>query len=232
MDNTYRILLAEDEPKLSQVIQDELSRQGYHTDVAYDGLIAEKMFKQHNYSLIILDINLPYKNGLALCKEFRAVNKNIPIIMLTALGEIQDKMDAFNLGADDYVVKPFHFDELFARIKVFLKRADATSEPGEKIIVADLEIDMENKTVTRGGKNINLTAKEFALLVLLCRNKGKVIAKQDILEKVWDLSFDTGTNTIEVYISFLRNKIDKPFEAKLIHTKPGFGYYVRETPLT
>ena len=190
------------------------------------------MFKQHNYSLIILDINLPYKNGLALCKEFRGVNKNIPIIMLTALGEIQDKMDAFNLGADDYVVKPFHFDELFARIKVFLKRADATSEPGERITVADLEIDMENKTVTRGGKNINLTAKEFALLVLLCRNKGKVIAKQDILEKVWDLSFDTGTNTIEVYISFLRNKIDKPFEAKLIHTKPGFGYYVRETPLS
>jgi len=232
MDNTYRILLAEDEPKLSQVIQDELSRQGYHTDVAYDGLIADKMFRQHNYSLIILDINLPYKNGLALCKEFRSVNKNIPIIMLTALGEIQDKMDAFNLGADDYVVKPFHFDELFARIKVFLKRADATSEPGEKITVADLEIDMENKTVTREGKNINLTAKEFALLVLLCRNKGKVIAKQDILEKVWDLSFDTGTNTIEVYISFLRNKIDKPFEAKLIHTKPGFGYYVRETPLS
>ena len=232
MDNTYRILLAEDEPKLSQVIQDELSRQGYHTDVAYDGLIAEKMFKQHNYSLIILDINLPYKNGLALCKEFRGVNKNIPIIMLTALGETQDKMDAFNLGVDDYVVKPFHFDELFARIKVFLKRADATSEPGERITVADLEIDMENKTVTRGGKNINLTAKEFALLVLLCRNKGKVIAKQDILEKVWDLSFDTGTNTIEVYISFLRNKIDKPFEAKLIHTKPGFGYYVRETPLS
>lgn len=232
MDNTYRILLAEDEPKLSQVIQDELSRQGYHTDVAYDGLIAEKMFKQHNYSLIILDINLPYKNGLALCKEFRGINKNIPIIMLTALGEIQDKMDAFNLGADDYVVKPFHFDELFARIKVFLKRADATSEPGERVTVADLEIDMENKTVTRGGKNINLTAKEFALLVLLCRNKGKVIAKQDILEKVWDLSFDTGTNTIEVYISFLRNKIDKPFEAKLIHTKPGFGYYVRETPLS
>ncbi len=232
MENTYRILLAEDEPKLSQVMQDELARQGYHADVAYDGLIAEKMFRQHNYSLVILDINLPYKNGLALCKEFRALNKNIPIIMLTALGELQDKMDAFNLGADDYIVKPFHFDELFARIKVFLKRADAASEPAEKVSVADLEIDMENKTVTRGGKNINLTAKEFALLVLLCKNKGKVIAKQDILEKVWDLSFDTGTNTIEVYISFLRNKVDKPFETKLIHTKPGFGYYVRETSLS
>jgi len=231
MENMYRILLAEDEPKLSQVVQDELNRKGYHTDVAYDGAIAEKLFKQHNYSLILLDINLPYKNGLALCKEFREQNNNVPIIMLTALGEIQDKVDAFNLGADDYIVKPFHFDELFARIKVFLKRADTAAEFKEKIVVADLEIDMENKMVSRAGKNINLTAKEFALLVLLSSNKGKVISKQDILEKVWDLSFDTGTNTIEVYISFIRNKIDKPFDNKLIHTKPGFGYYVRETPL-
>jgi two-component system copper resistance phosphate regulon response regulator CusR len=232
MENTYRILLAEDEPKLSQVIQDELTRQGYQADVAYDGLIAEKLFKQHAYSLVLLDINLPYKNGLALCREFREINKNVPIIMLTALGEINDKIDAFNLGADDYIVKPFHFDELSARIKVFIKRADSTQETGEKITVADMEIDMSNKTVNRSGKNINLTAKEFALLVLLSRNKGKVISKHDILEKVWDLSFDTGTNTIEVYISFLRNKIDKPFETKLIHTKPGFGYYVREAPLT
>jgi DNA-binding response OmpR family regulator len=232
MENTYRILLAEDEPKLSQVVQEELTRQGYQTDVAYDGLLAEKMFKQHGYSLVLLDINLPYKNGFSLCKEFREHNKSVPIIMLTALGEIQDKIDAFNLGADDYIVKPFHFDELFARIKVFLKRTDIAAETtDEKIKVADLEIDMGNKTVVRGDKMINLTAKEFSLLVLLCRNKGKVISKHEILEKVWELSFDTGTNTIEVYISFLRNKIDKPFETKLIHTKPGFGYYVRETPL-
>ncbi len=232
MENTYRILLAEDEPKLSQVIQEELIGQGYQTDVAYDGIVAEKLFKQHSYSLALLDINLPYKNGMALCKEFRDINKNIPIIMLTALGEIQDKLDAFTLGADDYIVKPFHFDELFARIKVFLKRADNVQDTAEKIIIGDLEIDFNNKSVHRNGKNINLTAKEFGLLVLLCRNKGKVISKQEILEKVWDLSFDTGTNTIEVYISFLRNKIDKPFETKLIHTKPGFGYYVREAPLS
>jgi len=229
MENSYRILLAEDEPKLSQVVQEELTRQGYITDVAYDGSIAEKMFKQHSYSLVLLDINLPYKNGLALCKEFREINSKVPIIMLTALGELKDKMDAFNLGADDYIVKPFEFDELSARIKVFLKRAENTAPATDKIIVADMEIDMENKTVSRSGKNINLTAKEFALLVLLSKNKGKVISKTDILEKVWDLSFDTGTNTIEVYISFLRNKIDKPYETKLIHTKPGFGYYVRET---
>src|SRR6476469_5896660 len=232
MENAHRILLAEDEPKLSQVIQEELTRKGYTTDVAYDGQVAEKLFSENTYALILLDINLPYKNGLALCKEFRAKNANIPIIMLTALGEIQDKVDAFNLGADDYMVKPFHFDELFARIKVFLKRAETATEINDKILVADLEIDMNKKTVTRSGKNINLTAKEFALLVLLCRNTGKVISKQVILEKVWELSFDTGTNTIEVYISFLRNKIDKPFDNKLIHTKPGFGYYVREAPLS
>lgn len=223
-----RILLAEDEPKLGQIIQEELTRQGYQTDVAYDGLVAEKLFQQHNYSLVLLDVNLPYKNGLALCKEFREAKKSIPIIMLTALGEIQDKMDAFNLGADDYIVKPFHFNELFARIKVFIKRSDANQELGEKVVVADLEIDLLNKTVNRGVKSISLTAKEFALLALLAKSKGKVLPKTEILEKVWGLSFDTGTNTIEVYISFLRNKIDKPFPTKLIHTKPGFGYFLKE----
>lgn len=228
MEINNRILLAEDEPKLGQVIQDELNRQGYVTDVAYDGLVAEKLFKQHNYALILLDVNLPYKNGLALCKEFREAKKNIPIIMLTALGEIQDKMDAFNLGADDYIVKPFHFNELFARIKVFLKRTDPANELGEKISVADLEINLLEKTVTKANQIINLTAKEFALLTLLARSKGKIISKQEILEKVWGLSFDTGTNTIEVYISFLRNKLDKPFANKLIHTKPGFGYFLKE----
>jgi two-component system, OmpR family, copper resistance phosphate regulon response regulator CusR len=228
MENNHRILLAEDEPKLGQIIQEELTRQGYHTDVAFDGLIAEKLFQQHTYSLVLLDVNLPYKNGLALCKEFREAKKNIPIIMLTALGEISDKIDAFNLGADDYIVKPFHFNELFARIKVFLKRTDSANETAEKIVVGDLEIDLLDKTVTKGTKVINLTAKEFALLALLARSNGKVISKQEILEKVWGLSFDTGTNTIEVYISFLRNKIDKPFETKLIHTKPGFGYFLKE----
>ncbi len=228
MENNLRILLAEDEPKLGQIVQEELTREGYQTDVAYDGLVAEKLFKEHHYSLVLLDINLPYKNGLALCKEFREAKKGIPIIMLTALGEINDKMDAFNLGADDYIVKPFHFNELFARIKVFLKRSDPSAEQGEKMSVSNLEIDLLNKTVIRGNTNINLTAKEFALLALLAKSKGKVISKQDILEKVWGINFDTGTNTIEVYISFLRNKIDKPFDVKLIHTKPGFGYFLKE----
>ncbi len=225
MQSIHRILLAEDEPKLGQVVKHELIRQGYETDVAIDGISAEKLFKQHTYSLILLDINLPGKNGIDLCKAFRIENKDVPIIMLTALDQIQDKVNAFELGADDYIVKPFHFDELFARIKVFLKRAEIVFE---KIYIADLEIDMGNKSVSRDGKNIILTSKEFKLLVLLAKAKGRIISKQEILEKVWDLSFDTGTNTIEVYISFLRNKIDKPFENKLIHTKQGFGYFIKE----
>jgi two-component system copper resistance phosphate regulon response regulator CusR len=227
MSSLYKILLVEDEPKLSQVIQEELINQGYDTDIAYDGMVAEKLFKQHQYALVLLDINIPYKNGLALCKEFRAVNKKVPIIMLTAFGEINDKVHAFALGADDYLVKPFHFTELFARIKVFLKRVESIAEEPEKIVIDDVVINFGNKSVTRNGQIIPLTAKEFALLILLAKNRGKVISKQEILSKVWDLSFDTGTNTIEVYISFLRNKLDKNFDEKLIHTKPGFGYYIK-----
>ena len=226
MEISHRILLIEDEPKLGKVILEELRGQGYQVDLASDGLMAESFFKQNNYALVLMDINIPHKSGFELCKEFRAIKKSIPIIMLSAMGEINDKMEAFKLGADDYMVKPFHFDELFARLKVFLKRADLKDED-VKIVVDDLEIDFRNKTAVRAGVTVNLTAKEFTLLVLLARNRGKVISKQEILEKVWDLSFDTGTNTIEVYISFLRNKLDKPFETKLIHTKPGFGYYIK-----
>jgi two-component system copper resistance phosphate regulon response regulator CusR len=226
MEVKHRILLVEDEVKLGKVICDELVRSGYETDHAVDGLEALKMFEQHTYSLVLLDINLPYKSGYVLCREFRDQNKKVPIIMLTAAGEIHDKVEAFNMGADDYIVKPFHFVELFARVKVFLKRSEAPAV-SDKIVVEDMEINFLNKSVTRSGVNINLTAKEFTLLVLLARNTDRVISKQEILEKVWELSFDTGTNTIEVYISFLRNKIDKPFEQKLIHTKPGFGYYIK-----
>ena len=226
MENPHSILLVEDEAKLGPIIRDELRRQGYLVDLAIDGKEAEEAFQNKLYSIVLLDVNLPYKSGLELCKEFRAANKTIPIIMLTAIGQIQDKVEAFDLGADDYLVKPFHFEELFVRVKALLKRTDKGHED-EKIIVGDLTIDMKNKSVVRAGMNINLTAKEFTLLTLLARNRERVISKQEILEKVWDLTFDTGTNTIEVYISFLRNKIDKPFEQKLIHTKPGFGYYIK-----
>lgn len=222
----HRILLVEDEAKLSKIIREELTANGYDTDIAADGLEASKLFNQHAYALVLLDINLPYKNGFVLCREFRERNKKVPIIMLSAAGEIHDKVEAFNIGADDYIVKPFHFVELFARVKVFLKRSELPMHM-DKIAVEDMEINCLNKSVTRAGVNIPLTAKEFTLLTLLAKNRDRVISKQEILEKVWDLSFDTGTNTIEVYISFLRNKIDKPFAHKLIYTKPGFGYYIK-----
>ena len=227
-DNDVHILLVEDEPKIARALQDQLQEKGFTVDLAYDGQAAEKMFFQNGYSLVILDINLPLKNGLELCAQFRKKNKNIPIIMLTALGEIQDKLEAFDLGADDYLVKPFNFNELLARIRVFVKRTDVSDLFFEVLKVADLEIDTAQKSVSRSGKKIQLSAKEYLLLELLTKSKGRVVSKQEIAEKVWDLNFDTGTNTIEVYINFLRNKIDKPFEQKLIHTKPGFGYYVKE----
>lgn len=226
--NDLHILLVEDEPKIAKALQEQLQEREFVVDVAYDGQVAEKLFFQKNYSLIILDINLPVKNGLELCKIFREKNKNIPIIMLTAFGEIRDKLEAFELGADDYLVKPFHFNELLARIKVFVKRMDVNDFYAEVIRLADLEIDIPHKTVTRAGHKIQLSAKEYLLLELLAKARGRVVSKQEIAEKVWDLNFDTGTNTIEVYINFIRNKIDKPFDNKLIHTKPSFGYYLKD----
>lgn len=226
MEKKYRILLAEDEAKLATAIKEELTRVGYDVDVAKDGESAERLFQENNYSLALLDIKMPGKSGIELCRIFRKSSVRLPIVMLTAMGEIHDKVEAFDVGADDYLVKPFHFDELFARLKVLFKRTDITDKE-EKLVYEDLEIDFKQKSVSRSGITINLTSKEFTLLTLLARTPERVISKQEILEKVWDLSFDTGTNTIEVYISFLRNKIDKPFDKKLIHTKPGFGYYIK-----
>ncbi len=226
MSNDKQILVVEDDPKLGPLIQNELIENGFQATLAKDGREAVARFGQGNYSIVILDINLPYINGWDLCKHFRGINKSIPIIMLTALGELQDKMDAFEKGADDYLVKPFHFTELLARIKVFLKRNEINANPVVKLKIGDLEMDITEKKVTREGIPISLTVKEFALLELLMRNEGKVISKSEIAEKVWNINFDTGTNTIEVYINFLRNKIDKPFKKAMIQTKTGFGYFI------
>jgi two-component system, OmpR family, copper resistance phosphate regulon response regulator CusR len=227
MEKQIKILLVEDEIKLAELIKKQLEANGFEVDIANDGLQAEKLFTTNTYQVALLDISLPVKSGFELCVAFREKNSKLAIIMLTAFGEVQDKVDAFAKGADDYLVKPFHFDELIARIKVCLKRTDGETAHLDSISVEDLTIDNRRKTVFRAGQEIPLTTKEFALLSLLVMNRGTVISKQEILEKVWDLNFDTGTNTIEVYISFLRNKIDKPFEQKLIQTKSGFGYYIK-----
>lgn len=229
MESSQKILIAEDQVKLTETLREELAREGYDVDIAHDGRMAELLFKQHKFDLVLLDINLPYKNGYELCQIFRGIDTKVPIIMLTAMGELDDKMEAFTKGADDYIVKPFHVKELLARIHVFLKRRGAESvKENEKIVVGDLIIDIDSKSVTRAGTPINLTSREFALLEALVRNNGKVLSKAQLSELVWGIDFDTGTNTVEVYVSFLRNKIDKPFEHKYIQTKQGFGYYFKE----
>lgn len=225
-----RVLVVEDEPKVANAIQKGLEENGLVAEVAYDGLMGKKMVLNKEFDLVILDINLPHLNGYELCSEIRRHNPKIPVIMLTALGAMEDKIHAFDTGADDYIVKPFDFRELLARVQVFLKRS-SSGEPAQKsskLRVADLEIDDNSKTVTRAGQQIELTAKEFALLLYLVRNKGRVVSRADIAEKIWDITFDTGTNVIDVYVNFLRKKVDKNFPTKLIHTRPGMGYIVKE----
>ncbi|RPD38201.1 response regulator transcription factor [Chitinophaga barathri] len=225
-----RILIVEDEVKVANAVKMGLEENGFEVDVAYDGRIGKGLAASQDYDLVILDLNLPHHNGYEICEVIRRRNSKVPVIMLTALGGMDDKMQAFELGADDYLVKPFDFRELLARIRVFLKRAgaDVSATQRYKLIIADLEIDRERKEVSRAGKKIPLTAKEFQLLELLALHKGKVISKLSIAEKVWNIDFDTGTNVIEVYMNFLRKKIDKDFELKLLHTKTGMGYYISE----
>ena len=227
MTSIAKILLIEDEPKLGSSIQKELSEQGYELEWAYDGRTAESLFRTARFDLLLVDINLPHLNGLELCRRFRQTNADVPIIMITALGELGDKMEAFQSGADDYLVKPFHLTELLARVKVFLKRGQIDRYYEDQLQVGDLVLDFATKSVRRAEQPVTLSAKEFALLALLARSRGRVVSKQEIAEKVWDLDLGPNTNTIEVYINFLRNKIDKPFSQKLIHTKPGFGYFLK-----
>jgi DNA-binding response OmpR family regulator len=222
------VLLVEDDPRLGKTIRSELERNDFIVHHAFDGDIAKRLFAHEPIEIVLLDINVPYVNGFELCKIFRSLNPGVPIIMLTALGELDDKMNAFTAGADDYMVKPFNITELMARMKVFIKRRSLNESYKEVLEAGDLVINILEKEVIRAGVPINLTAKEFKLLELLVRNKGKVFSKTELAEKVWGLSYDTGTNTIEVYINFLRNKIDKPFKDKLIYTKTGFGYYIKQ----
>lgn len=229
MDKT-RILIIEDEAKVAKAIQQGLQENNLQADVAYDGLMGKKMALSGQYQLIILDLNLPQLNGYEVCREIRQHNSRIPVIMLTALGAMEDKIQAFDTGADDYMVKPFDFRELLARVQVFLKRSASNPQGNQQVLkVADLEIDDQSKTVKRAGQQIELTAKEFALLIYLMRNKGRVVSRADIAEKIWDITFDTGTNVIDVYVNFLRKKIDKGFEPKLIHTRQGMGYVLKES---
>jgi DNA-binding response OmpR family regulator len=197
--------------------------------VAYDGNIGHKLYTANDYNLVILDINLPGMNGYELCKIIRAGNPGIPIIMLTAMSTLNDKVEGYDAGADDYLVKPFEFKELLLKIRVLLKRTMQQNIPvGNVLKAADLEMNLDSKEVKRDGVPINLTAKEFQLLEYLMRNKNRVVSRADIAINVWDIDFDTNTNVIDVYINYVRNKVDKNFPKKLIQTQVGMGYILKE----
>ncbi|GAB3810918.1 response regulator transcription factor [Pontibacter rugosus] len=221
-----KILLVEDEPKVASFIKKGLEEQAYEVDQAYDGLLGVKAL-QNEYDLILLDIILPNMNGLDACREIRKHKQHVAILMLTALGTTDDKIIGLDAGADDYLTKPFEFKELLARLRA-LSRRSTDNNNGDRIGIADLELDLSKKTVTRAGKLISLTAREFSLLYYLLRNQGRVVSRVDITEQVWETSFDTGSNVIDVYINFLRKKIDKEHSNKLIHTLVGMGYVLKE----
>lgn len=219
------ILIVEDEQRLAEVLKMQLEEYDYKADIANDGYIGRHLIENNKYDLVILDINLPLMNGYDLCEEIRKNDKQLPIIMLTAYGTPENKLAGFDVGADDYIVKPFDFRELLARVNVFIRRSGPGVPETEKIRMADLEMDLNTKTVTRGNKRIELTAKESLLLETFLKNRDKLLSREFIIEKVWGIEFDPSTNIIDVYVNYLRKKIDKNFSPKLIHTKFGFGFY-------
>jgi len=223
-----KILIIEDDQRVAELIQRGLNEFGYQTLIAYDGYLGRKLALQGDIDLILMDIIIPKINGLDLCKELRLQLPDLPIIMLTALGTTDDKVEGFDAGADDYLVKPFEIRELIARIKAVMKRKTANSANRSFVLrYADLEMNLHTKEVKRGTVEIQLTPKEFKLLEYMLLNPERVLSRTEISEKVWDTHFDTGTNFIDVYINYLRKKIDKDFDKKLIHTKSGMGFILK-----
>lgn len=220
-----RILVVEDEKKIAAFIKRGLKEEGYAVDIAADGEEGYRLICENDYDVILLDLMLPKLDGLSLCRQVRQDGVQTPIIMLTAKSAVPDKVTGLDAGANDYITKPFAFEELLARIRVLLRTA---GHPPTRLQVADLTLDLLTHTVTRAGKEIPLSAKEFALLEYLMRNAGTVVTRTMIYEHVWDIDFDTSTNVIDVYINYLRNKIDAGHEKKLIHTVRGRGYMLKD----
>lgn len=223
-----KILVVEDELKTLQAIQQGLVEHFYEVDIAYDGLIAKQLAMRNSYNCIITDIIMPGLNGWMLVQELRQQGIQTPILLLSALGESEDKISGFDAGADQYLVKPFQFAELLSRVRALTKRGTETLITNDILKFADLEVNLDTKRISRTGQNIDLTALEFRLLEYFLRNQGRVLSKNQIAENVWDVNFDKGTNYIEVYINYLRKKIDKNFDKKLIHTVFGMGYVLKE----
>ena len=221
-----RILIVEDEKKIADFIKRGLREEGYSADVAHDGEEGDFMAGTNDYDLIILDIMLPKIDGITLCKRFRQQRITVPVIMLTAKDTIKDKVAGLDSGADDYLTKPFAFEELLARVRALLRKKDG--QASTKLQVADLTLDLLTHKAARGDEDIVLTTKEYALLEYFMRNAGSVVTRTMLSEHVWDINFDTTTNVIDVYINYLRKKIDQGHKKKLIHTVRGRGYTLKE----
>lgn len=221
-----KILVIEDEPGVASFIKRGLGEQSFIVDIAYDGQSGRQLALQNEYDIILLDVVLPHINGLQLCKAIRA-HSNVPVLMLTALSTTDDIVTGLDTGADDYLTKPFKFQELLARIRALARRKNDVN-PETNFVIANLQVNYRSKQVQRDGQIIKLTAREFYLLQYFIRNRGIVLSRADIAESVWDSSFDSGSNIVDVYVNYLRNKIDKNFSPRLIHTVYGMGYIFKE----
>lgn len=221
-----RILIAEDQKELNKVITKKLIKEGYSVDNCFDGEEALDFIDMADYDGIILDINMPKKDGLAVLSEMRKADNHTPVLFLTARDSIEDRVRGLDLGANDYLVKPFSFEELMARIRAMTRKTANSNTTVYKI--DDLEMDTAGHLVTRAGKIINLSSKEYSLLEYLLRNKGKVVSRDNIENNIWNFDYEGGTNAVDVYIRYLRKKVDEGFDKKLIHTVRGAGYVLRE----
>ena len=221
------ICLIEDEQKVAAFICKGLQEHGYVVKTAGDGSSAQRLLHEEQFDLFIMDVMLPDTSGIELCRQIRETDNKTPILMLTALNQVHDKVTGLKAGADDYLVKPFHFSELLARMEAILRRNKANEE-NHLLLFDDLRLDTWSKTAERNGKKIILTAKEYTLLELFMQNPNKILSREYIAEKVWEIGFDTGTNFIDVYVNYLRKKIEKEFKNKLIHTVIGMGYILKK----
>ncbi|WP_417352990.1 response regulator transcription factor [Flavobacterium alkalisoli] len=222
-----KLLIVEDEPQLLSVIRKGLSEKNYDVSAAMDGTTALEMINDNHFDVVVLDLMLPDINGIEICRRLRNAGNFVPILMLTALGSSENIVTGLNAGADDYMAKPFKFTELEARINALARRAGQEQKPVEIITIDNLEIDRRAKTVKREGELIALTSKEFKLLYYLAKNTGITLSREKILDNVWNINFDMNTNVVDVYINYLRKKIDKPYSVKLIHTIKGLGYVLK-----
>ena len=222
-----QVCLVEDEQKVAAFICKGLEEHGYKVKTAKNGGEAKTLIATEDFDLLILDIMLPDINGIELCRQIRLTNTQTPILILSALEQVQNKVAGLKAGADDYLIKPFHFSELLARIEALLRRQKIVVKEDHTLVFDDLKLDTWSNVAERAGNQITLTAKEFTLLELFMRNPNKILSREFIAEQVWGIDFDTGTNFIDVYVNYLRKKIEKDFKKKLIHTVIGMGYTLR-----